>query len=227
MKFIERLRRGYRAAVGDGNVLSALDDRYWGSIGTMTAAGVRVSPDRALSLAAVYACVRVVSETLASFPLIVYRRLPDGGKERAIDHPLYSLLHDKPNSWMTAFEWLELMQSHIEMRGNAYSFIQPGTDRAIDELLPIHPDRVTRQEAGEQSTAISGQDTGRADRHVRAKPDSALSRAVFRRDSRHGNGQCRVGSHRRGPRAARLLGAVLGERFKARWSLGTSDEAQS
>lgn len=121
----------------------ALDDRYWGPIGTITAAGVRVSPDRALSLAAVYACVRVVSETLASFPLIMYKRLPDGGKERAINHPLYSLLHDKPNSWMTAFEWIELTQSHIEMRGNAYNFIQPGADRAIDELLPIHPDRVT------------------------------------------------------------------------------------
>jgi hypothetical protein len=62
----------------------ALDDRYWGSIGTMTAAGVRVSPERALSLAAVYACVRVVSETLASFPLIIYRRIA-GRRERAGD----------------------------------------------------------------------------------------------------------------------------------------------
>jgi len=143
VEFFNRLKRGYRAATGDGSI--ALDDRYWlhQGYGRMSAAGVRVTPELALTLAAVYACVRVVSETIASLPLVIYKRLPDGGKERADSHPLYPVLHDKPNSWMTSFEWVELMQTHLEMRGRAYNFIQPGADRAIDELLPIHPDRVT------------------------------------------------------------------------------------
>jgi HK97 family phage portal protein len=138
------LFRQIRASAGDAG--AALDDRYWyhQGYGRMSASGVRVSPELALTLAAVYACVRVVSETIASLPLIIYRRLPYGqGKERANDHPLYRVLHDRPNSWMTSFEWVELMQTHIEMRGNAYNFIQPGPDSAIGELIPIHPDRVT------------------------------------------------------------------------------------
>lgn len=144
MKFIERLKRGYRAATSDSGA-AAQDERLWAGAGwgRMSSAGVRVTPELALTHAAVYACVRVISETIASLPLIVYKRLPDGGKERANDHPLYPVLHDQPNSWMTSFEWIELMQTHLEMRGRAYNFIQPGNGRAVDELLPIHPDRVS------------------------------------------------------------------------------------
>lgn len=91
---------------------------------------------------AVFSCVRVRSETLASLPLIVYKRLPDGGKERAPYHPLYRVLHDRPNRWQTSLEFREMMQSHLDLRGNAYAQIVAGSNGPIDQLLPIHPDRV-------------------------------------------------------------------------------------
>jgi len=91
---------------------------------------------------AVYACVKVLAETIASLPLIVYRRLPNGGKERALEHPQYRLLHDQPNGWQTSFEWREMTQGHVTLRGMAYSEIIPGPRGAVEELIPLHPDRV-------------------------------------------------------------------------------------
>jgi HK97 family phage portal protein len=101
-----------------------------------------VTPETAMRLAAVYSCTRVASETLASLPLILYRRLPNGGKERAIDHPLYRVLHDTPNQWQTSMEFVEMMQAHLELRGNAFAHIIPGPRGAIDQLVPLHPDLV-------------------------------------------------------------------------------------
>jgi HK97 family phage portal protein len=103
---------------------------------------MRVSPETAMKLATVFACVRVTSETFASMPPIIYKRLPDGGKERAVNHPLYRVLHDTPNQWQTSFEFFEMMQAHLELRGNAFAVINPGPNGAIDSLVPIHPDRV-------------------------------------------------------------------------------------
>ena len=61
-------------------------------------AGKNVNERSAMQTSAVYACVRVISESVASLPLHVYRYTGEGGKEKAIDHPLYHLLHDEPNS---------------------------------------------------------------------------------------------------------------------------------
>src|SRR5436305_1061476 len=132
-----------RADAGMGVQLPGNGDDYWyaSRSGYQTASGLRVSPESDMRVAAVLACVRVVAETIASLPLIIYRRLPDGGKERAVDHPLYDLLHDGPNQWQTAYEWLEMMQAHLELRGNAYSVIDSGP-QGIQGLVPLHPDRV-------------------------------------------------------------------------------------
>lgn len=103
---------------------------------------MRVSPESAMQLSAVFACVRVCSETLASCPLVIYKSLPDGGKERAPEHPLYKVLHDRPNIWQTAMEFWEMQQAHLELRGNSFALIVPGPRGAIDQLIPLHPDRV-------------------------------------------------------------------------------------
>jgi len=132
-----------RADAGMGVQLPPWDDSWYASRGYETATGIRVSPESAMRVAAVFACVRVVAETIASLPLIIYKRLPDGGKERATDHPLYPLLHDSPNQWQTAYEWLEMMQGHLELRGNSYSLIEQTATNAIGSLTPLHPDRVT------------------------------------------------------------------------------------
>lgn len=126
----------------------APDDDFWyGPAQGSTASGARVTPDTALQLAAVFGCVRVISETVASLPLLMYRWRSDGGKERAADHPLYDILHDRPNAWQTSFEFREMMQAHLELRGNAYAQIVPGRRGAVDQLIPLHPDRVTPRSA--------------------------------------------------------------------------------
>lgn len=119
-----------------------LDERYWHHLGVESAAGVQVSPESAKRASAVYCCVNIRAETIASLPLIVYRRLPNGDKERAPEHPLYGVLHDRPNQWQTSFEWREMMQRHLDLRGNAYSQILPGENGPVGRLIPLHPDRV-------------------------------------------------------------------------------------
>ena len=122
----------------------APDDDFWyGPAMGPTASGARVTPDTALQLTAVFACVRVLSETVASLPLFIYRWRSDGGKERAPYNPLYDVLHNHPNQWQTSFEFREMMQGHLELRGNAYAQIVSGARGAVDQLIPLHPDRVT------------------------------------------------------------------------------------
>jgi HK97 family phage portal protein len=118
-------------------------DYWYGPVSVPSVAGVNVSPDSAMRISAVWACVRVLSETIASLPLLVYRRRDDGGRERASGHPLYDLLHTQPNRWQTAFEFFEMLTACVLLRGNAYAEIVPGPRGPVDQLLPLHPDRVT------------------------------------------------------------------------------------
>lgn len=101
-----------------------------------------VTPASAQGVSAVYACVSAISETIASLPLILYRR--DGeGRSPAPDHPLYRVLHDQANENQTALEFREWMQAAVLLRGNAFARIIRGNDGQVRELLPLSPDRVT------------------------------------------------------------------------------------
>jgi len=107
----------------------------------MTATGIRVNAETALRLTAVYSAVRILAETVATLPLIVYRRIENDGKERATDYFLYRLLHDQPNEEQTSVEFREMLQGHLALRGNAYTQIDRKMGRAA-RLVPLHPDRV-------------------------------------------------------------------------------------
>lgn len=123
--------------------LAELDARMDAALdGALTATGLRVSPETALTSAVVYACVNVLAQTIASLPLIVYRRLPGGGKERADGHPLYDLLHDRPNGEMTSYDLRAALVGHVCLWGNAYAEIER-SDRGINGLWPLRPDRMT------------------------------------------------------------------------------------
>lgn len=115
-----------------------------------TAAGVVVSPETAIECSAVLAAVRVLSESMAAMPLNVMRRKPGGGSEIATDVHLHEVLAYQPNSWMTAFEFKELMQSWLLLWGNAYAYIKGGRKGGVTELIPLHPSRmkVKRLESG-------------------------------------------------------------------------------
>ncbi len=110
--------------------------------GGTSKAGASVSEDTALTLSGVYACVRVLSGTIASLPFIVLRRRPEGGKERAPDHHLYPLLHDRASDEMTAFEYRETTMVHLLLWGNAYTFKVHDRLGRVAALYPIHPARV-------------------------------------------------------------------------------------
>src|SRR5262245_47176597 len=83
----------------------------WG--GRDTASGARIDHIGAMEISSFYACVRIISETVASLPCILYRRLEDQGKTRAPDHPLFRILRRRPNGFQSAMEFFELMQSWV------------------------------------------------------------------------------------------------------------------
>jgi len=113
--------------------------------GASSASGVHVNEKTAMRVAAVYACVRVIAETVGQMPLNMYRRRTDGGRERAADHPLQILLHDRPNSWQTAQEFREMLTEHSLLRGAGFAYInwRSRASNIVDELIPLHPDRLT------------------------------------------------------------------------------------
>ena len=141
LSFFDRFR-------GSGGLSASADDRspwgdfYFEPVSARTGSGMRVSPDSALRLAAVYACVRILAETMASLPLVIYQRRSDGGKDKVTDHWLYRLMAKRPNRFQNPFEWREMLQGHLALRGNAYNQIITNARGEIIELMPIHPDRV-------------------------------------------------------------------------------------
>ncbi|MGH3848556.1 MAG: phage portal protein, partial [Pseudonocardiaceae bacterium] len=120
-------------------------------------AGIYVNEDTALRLTAVFAAVKILAESLAVLPLILYRRLRTGGKERATDHPLYTLAHDTPNEDHTSFELRELLQGHLGLRGNGYAEIIRDGRGIVRELEPLDPRcvRPYRLESGRPAYEVS------------------------------------------------------------------------
>ena len=110
---------------------------YFGTSG----AGKSVTAQTAIQLSTVYACIRVISETIASLPLNVYET-SDAGNQRAITHPLQHLLHDEPNTEMTSFVLREVMLAHLLLYGNSYSQIMRNGKNQIIGLYPLLPDHM-------------------------------------------------------------------------------------
>ena len=112
--------------------------------------GKRVNERTAMQMTAVYSCVRILSEAVASLPLQFYRYTDDGGKEKAVEHPLYFLLHDEPNPEMSAFSFRETLMTHLLLWGNAYAQVIRNGRGEVAALYPLMPDRMTvdRDSAG-------------------------------------------------------------------------------
>ena len=115
-----------------------------------SSSGKVVNERTAMQTTAVYSCVRILSEAIASLPVHLYR-YAGRGKERVYDHPLYYLLHDEPNPEMTSFVFRETLMSHLLIWGNAYAqIIRDGGGRVLG-LYPLLPDKVEvdRDDKGE------------------------------------------------------------------------------
>lgn len=110
-----------------------------------TTSGKPVNERTAMQTTAVYACVRILAEAVASLPLHVYEYQDDGGKKLVHEHPLYYLLHDEPNPEMTSFVFRETLMSHLLIWGNAYAqIIRDGAGRVLG-LYPLLPDKMEVQ----------------------------------------------------------------------------------
>ena len=128
----------FRARDKPQNAVSAAPSFYFG----MSGSGKSVSPSSAIQVSAVYACVRVIAETIASLPFHVYEAT-DEGSRKAVEHPLYRLIHDEPNSEMTSFVLREVMLAHLLLWGNSYcQIIRTGRNK-ITGLYPLLPDKMT------------------------------------------------------------------------------------
>lgn len=113
--------------------------------GGASPAGVTVGHQSALRYTPFWAAVRIISGTMGSLPFKVYRRLENGGKEQAANHPLYALLHERPNEYMDAVTFLETRMAHVLCYGNGYAEIQrDGSGRPV-ALWPLLPNRTARK----------------------------------------------------------------------------------
>lgn len=129
-----------RADAGDDR--SPWGDFWFESVGARSMSGIRINADAAMRLTAVYSSVRVLAETMAILPFILYKNKTGGGKTIIKDHWLYNLIAKKPNRYQNAFEWREMMAGHLALRGNGYNQIIDNGRGVITELMPIHPDRI-------------------------------------------------------------------------------------
>ena len=144
MKFLSGL---FRSRDAPRNSTSGSAYRFF--MGSSTS-GKRVNERSAMQMTAVYSCVRILSEAVAGLPLHLYQYTDKGSKEKAVDNPLYFLLHDEPNTEMTSFVFRETLMTHLLLWGNAYSQIIRNGKGEVMGLYPLMPDRMTvgRDEKG-------------------------------------------------------------------------------
>jgi HK97 family phage portal protein len=110
--------------------------------GSKTAAGQNVTPATAEGIPVIYACVGILAETLAQLPLKLYRHIGTG-QEEATSHPLYDVLHDLPNPYMTSVEFREVLMRWLALWGNAYAEIVRDGSGRVSGLWPLASDRMT------------------------------------------------------------------------------------
>lgn len=131
------------------------------SSGSRGDAGEVVSDQSVLSLSAVWACVNLLSGTIASLPLMVYRTDKSGSRTLARDHQLYRILHDSPNFDQTAVDFWEFVCASIELWGNAYARVVRSGLR-VEALLPVRPDLVSVRRLQNGSIEYRWSDDGRS-----------------------------------------------------------------
>jgi len=133
MNWLQRIRRRFQA-------YGTLDlYREWLASQLLTRSGVSVSEYGMVGLPAVYACVRVLSEVLASTPWHLAQRNADGTIGRVMEHPASDVVTLMPNVYQTPYEFLELMHSRLVIRHNSYALIDRRGDGSLMSLRPVHP----------------------------------------------------------------------------------------
>jgi HK97 family phage portal protein len=131
-------------AEGETRTRPADDDDFWYEKSSRTPYGVIVTLDRAQKVAAVMACINVLTKSIACLPFRVMEEddaYPDF-QIQARKHPLWKILMKRPNVFQSPFEWKETMIGHLMSRGNAYSRRIGGHKGYVEQLIPLNPDRM-------------------------------------------------------------------------------------
>lgn len=119
--------------------------------GAVTASGATVTPDTAMRVAAVYACVRLIAGVIATVPLQIKRRVDDRTRQDATDVPIWRVINRRPNKWQKPHQFKRMMQAHVLLRGNAYAFKTLNSKGEVISLIPLHPDRVECRQLNDMS----------------------------------------------------------------------------
>lgn len=132
-----------------GKTIGLTDGKFWSTyFGGRNSSGKPVSRDTVLTIAAAWACVRIISEVVGILPNFLYRKLPDGSREIVTGHPLYSILHDAPNPDFAACEFWEAVAACLCLEGNAYGMkmkLRSGGAIVGIDLIDPRTVMVTRQ----------------------------------------------------------------------------------
>lgn len=145
-KFWERWSGNVRAASPENPSTNLANPAQWLADyfgGGITDAGVLVSQETAMKVSAVYACVNLIAKSIASLPLKVYRRKPNGDAVEVPDTLPYYLLHDEPNPAMTSSVWREYLTANVLLHGNAYAVIGRNAANQVIDLFPVPARTVT------------------------------------------------------------------------------------
>lgn len=136
----DRPRKTEQRGLGLKPWLEYLEQVWYG--GSKTAAGIDVSEEIAFKVSAFHCAIKIIAETIASLPCVLYERKENDGRDRAVNHPVYSLIHDIPNQWQTSYDFWEYNVACALLRGTAYNMKIRDRRGYIRALEPIHPDRI-------------------------------------------------------------------------------------
>jgi HK97 family phage portal protein len=132
-----------------GPFKSSQMERWFAELtGSTSTPSLTVNEDTALTLSAVWNAITLISGTIGSLPLVLYKRTPEGHREVMRDHPLYRILHDEPNPEMSSMDFRETLQGHVLTWGNAFAEITRNGAGQVAALYPIFPSRVSLQRDG-------------------------------------------------------------------------------
>lgn len=114
--------------------------------GLVTSAGQAVTPEKAMRVAAVFACIRIRSGAIANMPMGIKRRVDDRTREDATTHPTWKVFNRKPNVWQLPRQFKAMMEANVLLRGHAEAVKVTGVGGRLTGLIPLHPDRVERRQ---------------------------------------------------------------------------------
>jgi len=171
----------FKAAISPSNAILANPEQWLvdAFLGGLTArSGVNVTELTALGVPTVYSCVNVISDPLGTLPLILYRRKPDGTKERVLDHRASQLLTGKPNPEMTAIDMLGANAWQLCLRQRSFIYINRDGGGRPAELWPIEPRRITTDRATPDNSIQYYLDSSKVDRgdliHFRGQTNNGI-----------------------------------------------------